>query len=65
MAATGSVVGLGISWRFPYTSGIYGGGAFLIVYFILVFFIGMVLMSSEFVVEYRSGSTPMWCENIH
>lgn len=59
MAAAGSAVGLGNIWRFPYICGKYGGGAFLIVYLVFVFLIGMVLMSSEFVVGRRSGSTPM------
>lgn len=59
MAAAGSAVGLGNIWRFPYICGKYGGGAFLLVYLIFVFLIGMTLMGSEFVVGRRSGNTPM------
>ena len=59
MAAAGSAVGLGNIWRFPYICGKYGGGAFLIVYLLFVFLIGMMLMGSEFVVGRRSGNTPM------
>lgn len=58
MAAVGSAVGLGNIWRFPYICGKYGGGAFLIVYLLFVFLIGMVLMMSEFVIGRRAQHTP-------
>ncbi len=59
MAAAGSAVGLGNIWRFPYICGKYGGGAFLLVYICFVFFIGMALMMSEFVIGRRTGEDPM------
>lgn len=59
MAAAGSAVGLGNIWRFPYICGKYGGGAFLLVYVCFVFFIGMILMMSEFVIGRRTGEDPM------
>ena len=36
LASLGSAVGLGNIWRFPYVMGKYGGGAFLLVYMILM-----------------------------
>ena len=59
MAAVGSAVGLGNIWRFPYTCGKYGGGAFLLVYLCFVFLLGSVLMMSEFVIGRRSQHTPI------
>ena len=59
MAAVGSAVGLGNIWRFPYICGKYGGGAFLIVYVLFVFLIGMMLMMSEFVIGRRAQHAPM------
>lgn len=59
LAAVGSAVGLGNIWRFPYILGKYGGGAFLLVYLFFVFFIGMVLMMTEFVIGRRSRHTPI------
>ena len=59
MAAVGSAVGLGNIWRFPYTCGKYGGGAFLIVYLGFVFFLGAVLMMSEFIIGRRAQHTPV------
>ncbi|HAC79081.1 MAG TPA: sodium-dependent transporter, partial [Deltaproteobacteria bacterium] len=32
LAASGSAVGLGNIWKFPYIAGEYGGGAFVLVY---------------------------------
>lgn len=59
MAAVGSAVGLGNIWRFPYTCGKYGGGAFLIVYLCFVFLLGATLMMSEFVIGRRTQHTPV------
>ena len=59
MAAVGSAVGLGNIWRFPYITGKYGGGAFLIVYLFFVFLLGSVLMMSELVIGRRTRATPL------
>lgn len=49
-AAIGSAVGLGNIWRFPYITGRYGGGAFLIVYLLCVAIIGIPVMVAEFII---------------
>jgi len=49
-ATLGSAVGLGNIWKFPYLTGENGGGAFLFVYLICVFFIGLPVMIAEFYV---------------
>ena len=54
-AAAGSAIGLGNIWRFPYTVGQYGGGAFLLIYIIFVFLLGVPLIMSEFIMGRRSG----------
>lgn len=48
LAALGSAVGLGNIWRFSYVAGENGGGAFLLVYFIMVFLVGVPLLLGEF-----------------
>jgi NSS family neurotransmitter:Na+ symporter len=58
-AAAGSAVGLGNIWRFPYILGENGGGAFLIIYLIIVFAIGIPVMMSEFVIGRRTQRNPV------
>ncbi|QSP95740.1 sodium-dependent transporter [Marinobacter salinisoli] len=47
LAATGSAVGLGNIWKFPYVTGENGGGAFVIVYLICIAVIGVPIMMAE------------------
>ncbi|MCT4594007.1 MAG: sodium-dependent transporter [Anaeromicrobium sp.] len=53
MAAAGSAVGLGNIWKFPFTAGQNGGGAFVLVYLIFVALIGFSVMLTEFAVGRR------------
>lgn len=46
-ATAGSAVGLGNIWRFPYVAGENGGGAFLLIYLLMVLLIGLPVMLSE------------------
>lgn len=55
MAAIGSAVGLGNIWAFPYKMANNGGFAFLVVYLILAFFLGFVVMLAELTLGRKSG----------
>lgn len=55
MAAAGSAVGLGNIWKFPYTAGNNGGGAFVLIYLIFVAIIGFSVMLTEFAVGRRKN----------
>ena len=55
MSAIGSAVGLGNLWGFPYKMGAYGGFAFLVLYLILVIFVGYVIMLTELSLGRRTG----------
>ena len=59
LAATGSAVGLGNIWRFPYTAGEYGGGAFVLVYLICVAAIGIPIMMAEIMLGRRGRQSPI------
>lgn len=49
-AVAGSAVGLGNIWKFPYITGVFGGGAFVLVYLICIVIIGLPVMLSEFTI---------------
>lgn len=59
LAVTGSAVGLGNIWRFPYIAGENGGGAFVIVYLLCVFAIGVPIMMSEILLGRRGRRNPV------
>jgi NSS family neurotransmitter:Na+ symporter len=59
LAATGSAVGLGNIWRFPYITGEYGGGAFVIVYLLCIALIGLPVMMAEVLLGKRGRSSPI------
>ena len=55
LAAAGSAVGLGNIWRFPYMAGANGGSAFIIIYLMFVFTIGLSVMIAEFAIGRKTG----------
>jgi neurotransmitter:Na+ symporter, NSS family len=59
LAATGSAVGLGNVWRFPYTTGEYGGGAFVLAYLVCVAAIGIPIMMAEVMLGRRGRQSPI------
>jgi len=59
LAAAGSAIGLGNVWKFPYITGEYGGGAFVIVYLVCVVIVGLPLMIAEFMIGRRAQENPV------
>jgi NSS family neurotransmitter:Na+ symporter len=59
LAATGSAVGLGNIWKFPYIAGENGGGAFVLIYILCVLFIGIPIMLAEVYLGKRGRLNPI------
>ncbi|QEA40342.1 sodium-dependent transporter [Pistricoccus aurantiacus] len=59
LAATGSAVGLGNIWKFPYMTGEYGGGAFVLVYLLCIFAVGVPVMMIEIAFGRRGRGSPI------
>ncbi len=59
MAATGSAVGLGNIWKFPYITGENGGGAFVLVYLACIALVGIPIMMSEVLIGRRGRQSPI------
>ncbi|HSH26387.1 MAG TPA: sodium-dependent transporter, partial [Wenzhouxiangella sp.] len=59
LAATGSAVGLGNIWRFPYITSENGGGAFVLIYLLCILVVGLPVMMSEIVIGRRGRMSPI------
>jgi len=57
LAAAGSAVGLGNLWKFPYITGMNGGGAFVLIYLICIILIGLPIMIGEVLLGRTSQSS--------
>ena len=55
MAAAGSAVGMGNLWRFPMLVGENGGGAFVLVYLICIFLVGIPMIVAEITIGRAGG----------
>lgn len=59
MAAAGSAVGIGNIWRFPYTTGVNGGAAFLLIYIAIVAGFGISVAIAEMLVGRSAQRNPV------
>lgn len=48
LISAGCAIGLGNVWRFPYITGLYGGGIFVLIYFLFLLIFGLPIMVMEF-----------------
>ncbi|MCB1108016.1 MAG: sodium-dependent transporter [Chlamydiia bacterium] len=60
MAAAGSAIGLGSLWRFPYTAGDNGGGAFVLLYVIFTFLLGVPIFIGELMIGRKTQRSPIF-----
>ena len=59
LAAVGSAVGLGNIWKFPYITGEYGGGVFILAYLVCICLIGLPIMLTEIALGRRGKQSPV------
>ncbi len=59
LVATGSAVGLGNVWKFPYTAGENGGGAFVLICLLCIAVMGIPIMMSEVMLGRRGRQSPI------
>ena len=59
LAATGSAVGLGNIWKFPYMIGQSGGAAFVLVYLLCIALIGLPILVAEWMIGRRGQKNPI------
>ncbi|NJD39594.1 MAG: sodium-dependent transporter [Geobacter sp.] len=59
MAAAGSAIGLGNIWKFPYITGMHGGGAFVLFYIFCIIMIGLPLMVAEMMLGRHTRKDPV------
>ena len=48
LISAGCAIGLGNVWRFPYITGEYGGGAFVLMYLFFLLILGLPIVVMEF-----------------
>ncbi len=59
LAASGSAIGLGNVWRFPFKAGDNGGGAFVLIYLACVAFICLPYLFAELALGRKSQKNPV------
>lgn len=59
LAASGSAVGLGNIWKFPYVAGENGGGAFVLIYLACIVLFGVPVMMAEVMLGRRGRQSPI------
>jgi NSS family neurotransmitter:Na+ symporter len=59
LAASGSAIGLGNVWKFPYVTGQNGGGAFVLIYLVCIFAVGLPIMLAEFTLGRKTNLNPV------
>lgn len=59
LLSAGCAIGIGNVWKFPYITGLYGGGAFVLIYLFFLIIMGVPMMTVEFAVGRASRKSPV------
>lgn len=64
LISAGCAIGIGNVWRFPYITGVYGGGAFVLIYLFFLLILGLPIMVMEFSVGRASKKSAALSFNV-
>ena len=59
LLSAGCAIGCGNVWKFPWMTGQYGGGSFVLVYLICLFVLGLPVMTMEFSLGRAAQASPI------
>ena len=59
LLSAGCAIGIGNVWKFPYMTGQYGGGAFVLLYLFFLVIMGIPVMTMEFALGRASQKSPV------
>ena len=59
LLSAGCAIGIGNVWKFPYMTGQYGGGAFVLLYLFFLIIMGIPVMTMEFALGRASQKSPV------
>lgn len=59
LLSVGCAIGIGNVWKFPYITGLYGGGAFVLIYLFFLITMGVPVMTMEFAMGRASRKSPV------
>ena len=59
LLSAGCAIGIGNVWKFPYITGLYGGGAFVLIYIFFLIIMGVPMMTVEFAIGRASRKSPV------
>lgn len=59
LISAGCAIGVGNVWKFPYMTGQYGGGAFVLLYLFFILVLGVPVLTMEFALGRASKKSPV------
>lgn len=59
LLSAGCAIGIGNVWKFPWMTGQYGGGAFVLIYLLFLLVLGVPVMTMEFAMGRAAQKSPL------
>ena len=59
LLSAGCAIGIGNVWKFPWMTGQYGGGAFVLIYLLFLLVLGVPVLTMEFAMGRAAQKSPL------